>query len=318
VAHSFSLRPNLPPNSPPVLLVNPSAGAGKAIRIVPRIREFALRHDWELQIELTSSSEDLAAKARAAAGRGYKQILVLGGDGTFQVLLNALLGTPELTLGIVPAGGGNDLACAIGLPSDSVAALALLQDGSSRSLDVVRVKFADGKIIFYCGGGGVGLDAEASRFAIGTFRKFPGRSRYLFSAIRALWRFQPIAVRALLDGTTQIDAPLLLMAVLNTPSYGAGVHLAPQALLDDGRLDLVCLEELSLWEILAILPALAWRGELNSPHIHRHRITRVRIETSSPRFFHGDGEILGCTPLEIEILPKAVRVLCPKLAISNT
>ena len=316
VAHSSSLQPVWPANSPALLLVNPSAGAGKALRAIPRLREFALRHDPALQIELTDSAEDLAAKAKAAAQLGFRQILVLGGDGTFQVLLNALLGIPGLTLGIVPAGGGNDLASTLGLPSDPVAALALLREGFARPLDAVRVMFADGTIKFYCGGGGVGLDAEASRFATGTFQKFPGRSRYFFSVICALWRFQPIAVHAVLNGSVQMDASLLLLAVLNTPSYGAGLQLAPQAQLDDGQLDLVCLEELNLWEILLLLPALAGWGELNSSRIRRYRITRVRIETGSPRAFHGDAEILGCTPLEIEVLPNAVRVLCPK-QISN-
>ena len=315
VAHSSSLQPVWPANSPALLLVNPSAGAGKALRAIPGLREFALRHDPALQIELTDSAEDLAAKAKAAAQPG-RQILVLGGDGTFQVLLNAVLGIPELTLGIVPAGGGNDLASALGLPSDPVAALALLREGFSRPLDAVRVTFADGTIKFYCGGGGVGLDAEASRLATSTFQKFPGRSRYFFSVICALWRFQPMAVHAVLNGSLQMDASLLLLAVLNTPSYGAGLQLAPQAQLDDGQLDLVCLEELNLWEILLLLPALAGWGELNSSRIRRHRFTRVRIETSSPRAFHGDAEILGCTPLEIEILPNAVRVLCAK-QISN-
>ena len=293
------------------MLVNPAAGSGKALRALPQLREFAARSKWPLHIELTASAEDLTAKAKESAASGYQQILVLGGDGTFQILLNALFGFPELTLGIVPAGGGNDLASAIGLPPQPLAALSLLRNGSPRSLDAVRVSFADGTSKFYCGGGGVGLDAEASRFTASTFRSFPGRSRYLFSAIRALRRFQPISVHAVIDGAYELNERLLLLAVLNTPSYGAGLRLAPQAQPDDGSLDLICLGELNLWEILRLLPALALRGKINTTRIRRRNITRIHIETESPREFHGDGEILGLTPLDIEIMPKAVRILCP-------
>ena len=313
---STSSQTSFSADSPAILLVNPAAGSGKAIRAVPRLREFAARSRWQLMIVVTSSAGDLGTKAKEAAARGCKQILVLGGDGTFQILLNALFGFPELTLGIVPAGGGNDLASAIGLPSDPLAALRLLENGSSRHLDAVRVTFADGSSKFYCGGGGVGLDAEASRFATTTFQFFPGRSRYLFSAIRALWRFQPISVHAVFDTATEFKKDLLLLSVLNTPSYGAGLRLAPLAQPDDGVLDLICLQDLSFWEILKALPALAWKGEINTPRIRRHRVTHLRIETQIPRNFHGDGEILGLTPLDIEIVPDAVRVLCPNPALS--
>jgi diacylglycerol kinase (ATP) len=106
-----------------------------------------------------------------------------------------------------------------------------------------------------------------------------------------------------------LETKVLLAGVLNTPSYGAGVCLAPDASTDDGKLDLVLLEDLRVAEILALLPALMSRGALNTNRVRRFRVESLRIETDKPCWFHGDGELLGMTPVEIKVVPKAFRVL---------
>lgn len=266
-----------------------------------------------MDICVTANPDDLASKAREAAKAGRTHILVLGGDGTFQVLLNALVDYPETILGIIPAGGGNDVAASLGLPQDPLEAAALILGGEACPLDVVRVRTADGKERRYAGGGGVGLDAEAARHASGAYRNLRGRLRYLLAVIRALFGFRSIQVRIGMtaNGPQNLEATALLIAVLNTPSYGAGLCLAPDAKTDDGRLDLVVLDDLSVVEILALLPALASRGELKTKRVRRFSVERVRIETERPCWFHGDGELLGMTPVEISVVPQAIRVLRP-------
>ena len=219
-----------------------------------------------------------------------------------------------MVLGVIPAGGGNDLAAALGLPQDPLLAAALLLDGQPGFLDAALVRTADGKERLYTAGGGVGLDAEAARYAGGVYRNLRGRLRYLLSAVRALIGFHPIRVRALIgtDPPVEITANVLLLGVLNTPSYGAGLRLAPGAQTDDGKLDLVLLENLSFFKVLALLPSLARRGELRTARVQRFRVERVRIETHRPCSFHGDGEILGNTPVEVEVVPNAVRILRPR------
>jgi diacylglycerol kinase (ATP) len=215
---------------------------------------------------------------------------------------------------VLPAGGGNDLASALGLPLDPIrAAELILNQGEAVPLDAARVRTADGADRLYMGGGGVGLDAEAARFASGVYRKIRGRSRYLLSAIRALGKFRGIRVRVSLEGSEQIvpQGLALVLGVLNTPSYGGGLRLAPEASLEDGRLDLVLLANLSALEICSMLPCMAMSGEIRTERIQRHRITRVRIETERPCAFHADGEIIGMTPVEIAVVPRAMRVWRP-------
>jgi len=276
--------------------------------------DFASRRGWSVEFRSTQSPEKLAAEARRGAAEGHQRIFVLGGDGTFQVLLNALAGVSGVVLGVIPAGGGNDLAAAIGLPLDPLLAADLLLDGQPAFLDAALVRTADGRERLYTGGGGVGLDAEAARYAGGVYRNLRGRARYLLSAVRALVGFHSIHLRALIGTNQQVEitASALLLGVLNTPSYGAGLRLAPDALTDDGKLDLVLIEDLNFLEVLALLPSLARRGELRTPRIQRFQVDRVRIETDRPRSFHGDGEILGNTPVEVTVVPNAVRILRPR------
>jgi diacylglycerol kinase (ATP) len=297
-----------------LILVNPAAGGGRGARALRLLQKFAARRGWNADFRLTESPEDLALQARAAAIEGQERILVLGGDGTFQVLLNALAGCPQVVLGIIPSGGGNDLATALGLPFDPVRAAELLLEGEVRWLDAARVRTADGRERLYTGGGGVGLDAEASLYASGVYRNVRGRMRYLLSAVRALISFRALhaQVKIRSGNPCMLDERALVVAVLNTASYGAGLRIAPEAQTDDGKLDLVLLGDLSFLQILGVLPGLALTGELRTKKVQHFPVERVRIETERPCPFHGDGEVIAMTPVEIEVVPRALRILCPR------
>lgn len=296
-----------------LLLINPAAGGGRCNSALPGLRRFAHQRNWNVEFCVTNSPDDLADKGRQAARAGRKRILVLGGDGTFQLLLNAVADYPQTILGIIPAGGGNDLAAALGLPPDPIQAAALLLESEVCLLDAARVQTANGNERLYAGGGGVGLDAEASRYANSAFRNLRGRLRYIASAIRALFGFRAIRVRITVGcGEREaLEATALVVGVLNTPSYGAGLYLAPSAKTDDGKLELVILEDLSLLQILALLPAFAARGTLNTERLRRFSTTCVSIETEPPCWFHGDGELLGMTPVVVTVVPRAIRMLRP-------
>lgn len=296
-----------------LLLVNPAAGAGRGAAVLSNLRRFASLRGWSVEICETESPDDLVARARRAAKQGRKRIFVLGGDGTFHLLLNAVMAYAGLVLGVIPAGGGNDLAVALGLPPDPMQATALVLEGEPRELDIVRVRTSDGQERFYAAGGGVGLDSEAVRHANGAYRILPGRWRYVLSAVRALFGFRAIQVRITVgsDQSQPLEASALLVGALNTPSYGGGLYLAPNAKIDDGNLEVIVLEDLSLGHILRLLPALGCRGELKTQRLRRISTPHVRIETDPPCWFHGDGELLGLTPVDVAIVPKAVRVLCP-------
>jgi diacylglycerol kinase (ATP) len=229
-----------------VVYVNPTAGGGRALSCLPRIRRVFEAASLPAEFIFIQSAGDLKLKALAAINGGQQLLLAFGGDGTFQALANAAYGSDAI-LGVLPAGGGNDFAAALPLPNDPVAAAQAILRAQPRRVDLARARTADGRMRFYLGGGGLGIDAEAARHATGSFRRWPGRSRYLASALRAFCTSRAIGVRAEFPQSDlpPLEVNSLLAAALNTPTYGAGIRLAPDARLDDGWLDVVIVEDLS-------------------------------------------------------------------------
>jgi diacylglycerol kinase (ATP) len=296
-----------------VVLVNYSAGGGRARHYLPRIRKLFDSFRVHAEFLLTNSVNELESRVHDAIAQECRVLLAMGGDGTFQALANAAFGA-DVLLGVLPVGGGNDFSAALGLPGDPVKAAEALLHGEARRVDLVSVRTSDGRERLYAGGGGVGLDAQAARFASGVYRHLPGRLRYIASALRALAGYEPLDVHLNFPGSNlrSISSKALLAGLLNTPSYGAGLRLAPDAAIDDGWLDVVLIEDLSFIEVLKLLPRLMGSGELRTSRVKRCRAQRVRLSTDRPCLFHGDGEILGPAPVEIEVVPRAVKVLVPR------
>jgi len=309
--------------SPAIVFVNPAAGGGRACAHLPQVRKVFARHGFHAEVVFTSCAQQLESRAAEAIAAGRRVLLAMGGDGTFQGLanaaakvaqntpLNAVFGS-DVLLGVLPVGGGNDFARALKLPKDPVSATRAILSGRARSVDLLRARTADGRERLYAGGGGVGLDAEAAQHAH-KYRRLPGRLRYVAAALHAMREFPPLRVRAEFPGSNwpDLESQVLLATALNTPTFGAGVRLAPDAKIDDGLLTAVLVKSLSAAKVLALLPRLAMRGEVPEWCVQRVSAPRVRLSTDRPCSFHGDGEILGPTPVEICIVPNAIRVLAP-------
>ena len=297
---------------PAVVFVNPLAGAGRVGNYLGEVREVFYARKIPAEFLLTDSAHDLESRAHGAIADGRRLLFAMGGDGTFQALVNIAFGN-DVLLGLLPAGGGNDFAAALGLPDDPVSAARAVLSGTPRVVDVLRARTGDGQTRLYIGGGGVGLDVEAARYAAGAYHRLPGRLRYISSGLRALREFKPPRVRAEFPGSgvAPIEKVVLFAAVFNTASYGAGVRLAPGAQIDDGSLDVALVEDLNPLQILAVMPRLMLRGTLPASRITHARASRVVLSSDLPCSFHGDGEIFGPTPVEIEVVPRAIRILAP-------
>lgn len=295
-----------------LVFVNRIAGRGRAHAYLHRLRDLFESLDISAQFLETVSASELESASRQALERGHRLLLAMGGDGTFQALANGAFESDAI-IGILPAGGGNDFAAALGLPGDLIRAAVKLLKGKPRSVDLVRVRTADSRTRLIACGGGVGLDAEATLRANGLYRRLPGRFRYIASALHALSEHQPLQVQLEFPGADipPVEATCLLTSVLNAPTYGGGVRLAPDAVIDDGLLHVAVVEDLKILQVLKLLPRLMRSGELRTSRVRRWKVQRAKIFTDRPCLFHGDGEILGPTPVEIEVVPKAVRILAP-------
>ena len=298
--------------TPVVVFTNAMAGSGPAAAQISRARQVFQQAGIPVEFEAPTGLDAFRAKIHERMQRNHRLLLVLGGDGTFHHLVNATFGSAAV-VGLLPAGGGNDCAAALKLQKDFSDVPQLIEQRQVRSIDVLRVRTADGMERFCVGSAGVGLDAEAALLASTTYRKVSGRLRYILSALDAFLHLVPREMQIEFPGKPgrSIRETLLFGSALNAPTCGGGMRVAPSAELADSLLDLVLLKQLRASEVLRILPGLLGSGKVHSAKLSVIQTKSVRITTERPCIFQGDGEILGLTPVEIEVVPQAIRVLAP-------
>jgi diacylglycerol kinase (ATP) len=293
-----------------LVIVNPIAGGGRAARAEPLIASYLAGQGRSVQFVHSRSSEDVREQAARAAASGYRYVVALGGDGAFHHLVEGVNGT-EAIAGFFPAGNGNDIALALGIPPDPVRGAAAFLHSKPRAVDLIRVQFSGGRVAHYICAGGMGLDAEAAHLANTRFQAWPGVTRYIAGALWTFFHEPPFDLRAELDGVRWAGRALFA-AVANAPTYGSGIRIAPDAQLDDGWLNVVLVGEVSWTRLFEAIPILLTSGDLRFEEVSRYRCKRVVLQTNRPAKVHGDGELLGESPAEFEVLPGAVRVMTPQ------
>lgn len=270
-------------------------------------------HRRPVDIETSRSHEDFCRIAAQAVARGYRYVVALGGDGAFHHLVEAAVGS-NTVLGFLPAGNGNDIAEGLGIPPDPIEAAHAFLRSRPKAIDAVRATFANGsgarRTATFIGAGGLGLDAEAAQLANTRFRNWPGVTRYIAGALWARRGFRGLELDATMDDESW-SGRILFAAVANSPCYGSGVRIAPEAKMDDGWLEVALVREMTLTRLLQAIPIVLRTGDIRWPELRRHRCRRAAFRTNRPALVHGDGEILGDSPVDFEILPGAVRVMLP-------
>jgi diacylglycerol kinase (ATP) len=290
------------------VIVNPAAGGGRALCAEPEVASLLAQRGCRATFVHSKSSEDIRERATRAVAEGFQAVVALGGDGAFHHLVEGIRGK-DVVAGFFPAGNGNDIARALGIPCDAVLAADAFLRGQPRAVDLVRVQFGDRSVAHYMGAGGMGLDAAAAHLANTRFRAWPGVTRYLAGAFTIFFR------EPLLDVSVEMEAAnwtgrALFVAVANATSYGSGVRIAPDAEMDDGLLDVVVVGDVRLLRLLEAIPIVLTSGDLRGfPEVTRYRSRRVSLRADRAARVHGDGEALGEAPAEFEILPGAIRVM---------
>jgi diacylglycerol kinase (ATP) len=293
------------------VIVNPASGGGRALRAEPDVVSLLAARGCRAKFVHSKSSEDIREQAAHAAAEGFQTVVALGGDGAFHHLVEGVRGT-DVVAGFFPAGNGNDIARALGIPCDPVAAAHAFLRGQPRAVDLVRVRFSDDRVAHYIGAGGMGMDAEAAHLANTRFRAWPGVTRYLAGAFTIFFREPLLNVSVEIDGANW-SGRALFVAVANATSYGSGVRIAPQAQMDDGLLDVVIVGDVGLMRLLEAIPIVLTTGDLRGfREVTRYRCRRVSLRADRAARVHGDGEALGSAPAEFEILPGAIRVMAER------
>lgn len=291
-----------------LVAINPRASFGKKMaeggRAVRMLREAG--HNVVMLRE--SNVELLRLETEHAVAAGADALIVVGGDGMVSLAVNIVTDT-GLPIGIVPTGTGNDLARGLGIPLDDTKAaverILNALDTRPRTIDAARVNHGE-LTTWYAGVLSAGFDAIVNERANRMTRP-RGPSSYILALVRELFVLAPIDYRVQLDGETQ-QLRGMLISVANNVSLGGGMKVTPDALLDDGLLDFFLVTPLGRLAFLRVFPSV-FRGEhVNHPQVSIQRVRRVRLEAEGI-VAYADGERVGPLPLDIEVVPGALRIL---------
>jgi YegS/Rv2252/BmrU family lipid kinase len=256
----------------------------------------------------TTTHPGHAAEIASTRARDYAAVFALGGDGTAMEVVGALANS-GVPIGVIPGGTGNLVARALEIPLTTQRATAALLSGDVAEIDLGRL--ASGRrFAFSCG---IGVDARMIRDTPPIWKRRLGIIAYAFVAMRASLKNVSFRVRATVDGDT-IDRDASAVMVVN---FGAVLNhlivLGPGIERDDGKLDLCVFSPRSSWDALGVAWRLLRKDFRPHPAMAYHSGRRFRIECEPPQDAQADGELVGATPLEISVEPRAARLLVPRV-----
>jgi YegS/Rv2252/BmrU family lipid kinase len=283
------------------LLVNPSAGGGRTRKLLETARAALADGGIVPREVLTESLEHGRSEARAAAERG-ERVIVMSGDGLIGQVGGELANTGAV-LGIIPGGRGNDFARVLGIPADVEEAAGIIAAGSTRDVDVGEANGVRFLCIASCG-----FDSDANRIA--NESRIRGPLVYAYAALKALAAWKPARFTLTLDGET-VEVTGYTVAAANGNAYGGGMIAAPDAILDDGMLDVGATGNVSKLRFLGGLRKI-FRGEhLEALDVRMWRVAEVTIGADRPFPVYADGDPITDLPATVRVLPKALSVIVP-------
>lgn len=293
------------PDARYLLLVNPSAGGGRALKRLPSIEAEMRKHGLGFRRVETTGVEHGCREAIAAAAAGEIPV-VCSGDGLIGKVGGVLAGgtTP---LGVIPGGRGNDFARVVGIPTEPAEAVTILAADQRRRIDVGEANGERFLCIASCG-----FDSDANRIANET-EVIRGPLVYAYAALKALWQWKPADFTVVIDGEeTRVRGYSVVVA--NSKAYGGGMFVAPDAELDDGKLDVITTAETSKRSFLAGLPDVFKGTHIDRPEVSSGRGAVVEVRADRPFDVYADGDRLTELPATIRLLPKALELIAPAAA----
>jgi YegS/Rv2252/BmrU family lipid kinase len=300
------------------VVVNPTSGSKRGLEDWPYIskllRDNHIIHEYAFT-ERKYHAIELTVEAVVA---GFRKIIIVGGDGTIHEVVNGLfvqqqIDPREVLLAVIGVGTGNDWMRMFGVPRKYSEAVRAIVEGNYFLQDVGRITYHEAayrQSRYFVNGAGVGFDA----FTIKTYHQMLGRWRrgkglYIRSIAKALLRFKATGMRVWVDGQEVVN-DLVFSAAIGIGKYaGGGLMQVPEAIADDGLFDITVIRRMGILRILYSFRALFNGKILELPRVSNFRGRSVRFTSSPEVWLEADGELLGETPVEFEIIDRAIRVI---------
>jgi len=286
------------------VIYNPAAGRGRARRHVREVEEYLRSRGARVDCEPSTGPDDLVRIAAESSRAGYDRVVVCGGDGTLNLALRDF-DLAKGTLALIPTGSGDDFARVMGIPRNIRRACDVVLDGAVHEVDVALANN-----LRYAGVAGLGFDSEVAEYANHNVKFLRGSAVYLYAIMRVLPKFTPRPVRIRSENGTR-DVPIMFAAVGNTRQYGGGIRITPDAIVDDGLLDLCIVHQTTRVHLLKTLPKAYTGAHVKSSFVEMGRGREFHFESEQPMAVYADGEPLTRTPVSFGIAGEKLKVCLP-------
>ncbi len=313
----------------PLVIINPESAGGATRKAWPKIASELRTHFGAFQPTFTTRRSEAIEIAAEAARKGTKLIIACGGDGTISEVANGILASGrDAELGILPSGTGGDFRRTVNIPARARDAAIILRDGQTRRIDVGRVSYAtdlvEQETRYFLGVASFGMSADViARVKAGQLDWLPakaprwlsGRVSFGAAMLQSAARMKPTRVLVQLDDKPAQRTTVTNLCIANARYFGSGMKIAPNAKLTDGKFDVVSIGDLGLTRIVSNAPRLYLGAHLSMSEVQHALAARIMaspIDKNQRVGLELDGELPGFLPATFQIVPRALRIRCPR------
>lgn len=299
------------------VIVNPNAGKGRGEKDWKHIASLLSKEGLHFDAKFTGRKGHAMRLATEAINSGYRKIITVGGDGTLNevingVFLNSVCHTTDVSLGLIPVGTGNDWGRMFDIPLNYAGAVNIIKENNTLLHDAGMIAYFEGKerkIRYFINIAGIGFEsAVVKRTNYQKERGHGGKLIYLYNLIITLFSYKNKKVRLTIDSEKK-KVKIFSINIGNGRFCGGGMRQTPDAIPDDGLLDVTVITGMGKFEIIRNLGILYNGKILEHPKIHGYRCKDLVVDSNSPIYTEADGEFLGHTPATFSIIPSALKII---------
>ncbi len=307
----MSVLPSMPHAK---VIINPVAGASSTRRKWPRISRLLKGIGLSFDYEYTEGVGHAIELARAAVSDGYPYLVAVGGDGTVNEVANGILcstNASTTSLGVISTGTGSDFARSMGLPRHYVNACSALTHGRKALIDVGIVEYrhkGQTQQRYFVNAAGIGFDAAVVQATERLPKFFGGTVPYVFGLLRTLISYHNKSVVVRIGDKVE-KTRVVTVAVANGGYFGGGMHVAPDASLNDYLFDVMIVRDMGKFELLRAFPRVYKGTHVTHPKVVMGKAAEVTVESPERILVHADGELLGEGPVSFRLMPAALSIM---------
>ncbi len=299
------------PDPKTVFLVNPASAGGSTGRRWPEIAHRAAARGLAGDALISQSAGHMSDLAAQAVARGAERLVVVGGDGTVNEVVNGVAGSATVELAVIPRGTGWDFARTYGIPQDLDRAIDIARGGDVRAIDAGRVSYrswaGEEAHAWFANVASAGISGAIAKRANESSKALGGRVSYYWSTFAVFFGWQTGEMRVTVDEELR-EGRMIDVMVANGRYLGGGMLMCPEAEPDDGLFDVLLIGDVTRRDLLFVLPKVYRGKHLPHPRLEPLRGRAVTIDADEPLPIELDGEQPGTTPARFEVVPGALRV----------